>query len=74
MRWSVSFFALWTALGFCAAVQAQTQLSISTVPATVSFSYEIGATALPTPQTVQIKRTPSGTALDFTATVPSSAP
>lgn len=48
--------------------------TLSVTPTTVSFSYTIGTTTLPAPQTLQIKRSGSGNPLDFTATVTGAAP
>jgi uncharacterized protein (TIGR03437 family) len=62
------------ALGWGAAASAQTLPTISAVPAALSFSYQIGAATLPAAQTVQVKRSGSGAALDFTVAVPTGAP
>jgi uncharacterized protein (TIGR03437 family) len=68
------FCALFAALLFPSLAIAQTLPSLSVTPATVSFSYTIGTTTLPVAQTVQIKRSGSGTALDFTVTTSPPAP
>jgi uncharacterized protein (TIGR03437 family) len=61
------------AFGWGAAAPAQTLPTVSAVPAAIAFSYQIGAATLPAAQTVQIKRSGSGTALDFTVAVPGTA-
>lgn len=66
----VCLWALWTA----GRGQAQTPVTISATPVSLSFSYQIGAASLPAAQTVQIKRSGSGAALDFTVSVPGTAP
>jgi uncharacterized protein (TIGR03437 family) len=53
---------------------AQTLPSLSITPSTASFTYQIGATQLPVAQTLQVKRSGSGAALDFTVTVNPPAP
>ncbi|MBL8216315.1 MAG: hypothetical protein JNK87_36690 [Bryobacterales bacterium] len=63
----VSLLALLPAL-------AQTLPSLSVTPANLSFSFTIGTTTLPAAQTLAIKRSGSGTALDFTASVNPPAP
>lgn len=56
------------------AAQAQTLPTLSTTPSALTFAYQIGTTQLPAAQTVQIKRSGSGTALDFTVSVTPAAP
>lgn len=53
---------------------AQVLPSLSLTPSTASFTYQIGATQLPVAQTLQVKRSGSGAALDFTVTVSPPAP
>ncbi|MCX6638760.1 MAG: hypothetical protein NT090_27210 [Acidobacteria bacterium] len=74
MNRSIRFCAAWAAFGLCAAAMAQTLPSITATPATLSFSYQLGAATLPVAQALAIKRSPAGTALDFTVTVPVTAP
>jgi uncharacterized protein (TIGR03437 family) len=57
-----------------APVWAQALPSLSITPSTASFTYQIGATQLPVAQTLQVKRSGSGAALDFTVTVSPPAP
>jgi len=60
MRYS-SALRLTFGLALLATLQAQTVTTISTTPATgMSFSYQIGAAALPIVQTLQIVSVPSG--------------
>jgi len=61
------------AAGFAAPLAtAQSTISLSITPGSVSFAYTVGAATLPVAQTLQIKRSGSGAALDFSvATIPS---
>ncbi len=54
--------------------EAQTLPTLTLTPSALTFSYQIGGTQLPAAQTIQIKRSGAGTALDFTATVTPAAP
>ncbi len=49
-------------------------ITLTAAPSTLSYSFQIGSATLPAAQVVQIKRGGSGAALDFTVTVPSTAP
>lgn len=57
----------------CAPLAAQLP-SLTVTPASVSFTFTIGDTKLPAPQTLQVKRSGSGAALDFTTTVTPVSP
>ncbi|MBS1827355.1 MAG: hypothetical protein JST93_18705 [Acidobacteria bacterium] len=57
---------------FIATPQALPTLSLT--PSALSFTYVIGTTALPAAQTVTVKRSGSGTALDFTTTITPVSP
>jgi uncharacterized protein (TIGR03437 family) len=60
--------AAWTA----PLATAQATISLSITPGSANFAYTIGAATLPVAQTIQIKRSGSGAALDFTvSTIPS---
>jgi uncharacterized protein (TIGR03437 family) len=74
MNRSVKFCAAWAAFGLCAAGMAQTLPSITATPAALSFNYQLGAATLPVAQALAIKRSPAGTALDFTVTAPVTSP
>lgn len=74
MNRSVRICAAWAAFGLCATGMAQTVPAITATPAALSFSYQLGAITLPVAQALAIKRSPAGTALDFTVTVPVTAP
>jgi len=52
---------------------AQTLPSLTATPATVSFSYTIGAAQLPAAQSLRVQRTGSGEALSFTVSVSPAA-
>jgi uncharacterized protein (TIGR03437 family) len=61
----------------CAAaipMNGQTLPALSLTPTTVNFSYQIGTTQLPAAQSVAVKRSGSGDALNFTVTVSPPAP
>lgn len=64
--------ALLVGIGGVAWGQALPTLSLT--PSSLSFTYVIGTTALPAAQTVTVKRSGSGTALDFTTTVTPASP
>ncbi len=74
MRRSVKCCAAWAAFGLCTAGMAQTAPAITATPVALSFSYQLGALTLPVAQGLAIKRSPAGTALDFTVSVPGTAP
>ncbi|MEK7751026.1 MAG: hypothetical protein AAB654_03850, partial [Acidobacteriota bacterium] len=74
MKRSVKFCAAWAAFGLCTAGMAQTVPAITATPVALSFSYQLGALTLPVAQALAIKRSPAGTALDFTVSVPGTAP
>lgn len=61
-------------LALISTVEAQTLPNLSATPSALTFSYQIGTTTLPAAQTVQIKRSGSGAALDFTTTITPAAP
>jgi uncharacterized protein (TIGR03437 family) len=48
--------------------------TLSLTPATVNFTYQIGSTQFPAAQTVQVKRSGAGAALDYTVTLNPAAP
>ncbi|MBL8174705.1 MAG: IPT/TIG domain-containing protein [Bryobacterales bacterium] len=52
----------------------QTLPTLSLTPSSLSFTYVIGTTALPAAQTVTVKRSGSGAALDFTTTITPASP
>ena len=70
-RSSLSLLVLWALAA--GPMAAQTQPSLSATPSALTFTYQTGG-ALPAAQKVVIKRSGSGNALDFTVTVPASAP
>lgn len=55
-------------------MNGQTLPALSLTPTTVNFSYQIGTTQLPAAQSVAVKRSGSGDALNFTVTVSPPAP
>ncbi|MCC6391315.1 MAG: hypothetical protein IT167_11995 [Bryobacterales bacterium] len=59
-----------------AALPASPQVlpTLSLTPSTLSFTYQIGAATLPAAQTIQVKRSGSGAALDFTTSLSPAAP
>lgn len=69
---AVSWLTL--AIGSFTCLWGQALPSLSVTPSSASFSYQIGATQLPAAQTLQVKRSGSGAALDFTVTVSPPAP
>lgn len=50
-------------------MEAQTLPSLSLTPSSLNFTYTIGTATLPAAQTVTVKRSGTGTALDYTAAV-----
>lgn len=64
-------FAVWTLL-LCGPVLATSLPTIAASPTTLTFTFQIGS-ALPNPQTAQIKASGTTTALPFTITVPPSS-
>lgn len=60
--------------GVLVSAWAQTLPTLSLTPTTVNFTYQIGSTQLPAAQTVQVKRSGAGAALDFTVTLNPAAP
>lgn len=61
---------------FLAALPALPQAlpTLSLTPSTLSFTYQTGAAALPAAQSIQVKRSGSGAALDFTTSLVGAAP
>ncbi|MCC6362483.1 MAG: hypothetical protein IT165_03110 [Bryobacterales bacterium] len=68
----MSRFTLFLLAALPAFPQALPTLSLT--PSTLSFTYQIGAATLPAAQTIQVKRSGSGAALDFTASLSPAAP
>ncbi|MCC6342879.1 MAG: hypothetical protein IT166_11810 [Bryobacterales bacterium] len=48
--------------------------TLSLTPSTLSFTYQTGAAVLPAAQSIQVKRSGSGAALDFTTSLVGAAP
>ncbi|MCS7026899.1 MAG: hypothetical protein NZV14_19040 [Bryobacteraceae bacterium] len=65
---------IWCLLVPAPGVWAQALPSLSLTPSAASFSHQIGSAQLPAPQTLQVKRSGTGPALDFTVTVTPAAP
>jgi uncharacterized protein (TIGR03437 family) len=75
MKWWVCLGLVLGSLWFPTEARAQTTtVTITTTPAVLNYSYQIGAATLPAASSVQIKRTGSGAALPFTVSVPGTAP
>ncbi len=68
--WVAAAFILGGGVGFA----VETLPTVTATPTSLSFSYQIGTPTLPAAQTVQVKRVGAGVALDFSVTIPPSAP
>jgi uncharacterized protein (TIGR03437 family) len=65
---------LLAALALAAGASAQTLPSLSAKPSSLSFSYTIGASTLPSAQTVTVKSSVTSTVLNCTITISPAAP